>query len=320
MKCLLIDQKFMLLKLCKPHFTLLIRNLLLLGITWCVSNCSGSGERKSTLAETNQFKEYWYAGKAEITTYNLSQSRYGENRVGKAVLIFVTEDFSGKKQVKIDNPASQDRVIVMKMNFMKNFVTGMYPYSMMLSTFSPVDRTARPHALKVVMSTQEWCGQVFSQLNLRGTYEFTGHSYFESAGEEKFNLPVAWLEDEIWTTIRLEPGDLPTGEFNLIPGLFNSRLRHSDLKIFKVNAEKTEAADASSYSMRFVEQNRILTIHYEKKFPFRISGWEESFMERGQNRSTIAVRDKTMLIDYWTKNKNEFLYLRDSLGLSPHNY
>ena len=32
------------------------------------------------------FKEYWYAGNAEITSYKLTQARYGELREGKAVL------------------------------------------------------------------------------------------------------------------------------------------------------------------------------------------------------------------------------------------
>ena len=52
-----------------------------------------------------QFASYWYQGKAEINVFDLQQSRYGEVRAGKAVLIFVTEDFSKSKQVKLDAPA-----------------------------------------------------------------------------------------------------------------------------------------------------------------------------------------------------------------------
>lgn len=43
-----------------------------------------------------QFKDYWYAGKAEITSYKLEQARYGELRDGKAVLVYVTEPFYQK--------------------------------------------------------------------------------------------------------------------------------------------------------------------------------------------------------------------------------
>jgi hypothetical protein len=43
---------------------------------------------------SDPFNEYWYQGKAEITSYDLQQARYGENREGSAVLVFVSEDFS----------------------------------------------------------------------------------------------------------------------------------------------------------------------------------------------------------------------------------
>jgi hypothetical protein len=81
-----------------------------------------------------QFKQTWYAGKAEISSYSLEQARYGEIRNGEATLIFVTEDFSADKLVKLDEPAgATDKMRVLKMNMNKKFVTGIYPYSMMLS-------------------------------------------------------------------------------------------------------------------------------------------------------------------------------------------
>jgi len=36
-----------------------------------------------------QFGDYWYTGEAELTSYELKQSRYGEIHEGHAVLIFV---------------------------------------------------------------------------------------------------------------------------------------------------------------------------------------------------------------------------------------
>ncbi len=50
------------------------------------------------------FGAYWFQGKAELTSYDLQQARYGELHLGQAVLIFVTEDLSRQKQVKLDNP------------------------------------------------------------------------------------------------------------------------------------------------------------------------------------------------------------------------
>ena len=51
---------------------------------------------------TQEFKDYWYAGKAEISSYKLEQARYGELRDGTAALILVTEDFLPELQVKAD--------------------------------------------------------------------------------------------------------------------------------------------------------------------------------------------------------------------------
>jgi hypothetical protein len=273
------------------------------------------------LYETDDFKSYWYSGKAEINSYKLIQSRYGEPREGSAVLIFVTEDFSRKKQVKLDEPESSgdDKVNVLKMNFMKNFVTGIYPYSMMLSVFKPVNE--RLHAVKAAMSSQEWCGQVFSQMNLDGShYKFTGHSYFENEGEEKLSIEAIWLEDELWNQIRLDPSDLPVGEIRIIPGLFFIRLRHSEMKPVHASITSSILDDRILYSIDYVEQGRKLIISYQKIFPHQILGWEETFVERGQTLVTRAALDKTLMLDYWTKNKNEFQYLRDSLGLSRKNF
>ena len=92
------------------------------------------------------FGSYWFQGKAELTSYTLSQARYGELHPGEAVLIFVTEDFSRKKQVKLDDPAAAgaDKVPVLKLNFEKKFGTGIYPYSLLTSVFLPLDAARDP--------------------------------------------------------------------------------------------------------------------------------------------------------------------------------
>jgi hypothetical protein len=133
--------------------------LVSLGFSMCSAPSPSSNARVNRLVETDEFKSYWYSGKAEISSYKLDQSRYGEQHDGSAVLVFVTEDFSNDKQVKLDNPeaAVADKISVLKMNFTKNFVTGIYPYSMMLSVFKSVSGNYT-HAMKATMSSQEWCG------------------------------------------------------------------------------------------------------------------------------------------------------------------
>ena len=54
---------------------------------------------------------------------------------GKAVLIYVTEDFLNKEQVKA-NRKSKVSQTVLKLNRTKKFNTGIYPYSIMTSLFT----------------------------------------------------------------------------------------------------------------------------------------------------------------------------------------
>lgn len=271
-------------------------------------------------ATSAAFDNYWHAGKAELNSYNLTQSRYGEARAGKAVLIFVTEDVSKKKQVKADGLSYRHKINVMKVNFTKNFITGIYPYSMMLSVFTPVNRRVNSATLKATMSSQEWCGQVYTQVNLRGNrYAIKSHSYFEQEADQQYSVKEALLEDEVWNLIRLDHENLPVGKLNVLPGLFFTRLHHKDLKVKSAFAEKSVMDSSFVYHLVYADPKRELTIQYEKVFPFKILSWQETWEENGKTMKTSAVLDKTLYSDYWTKNKNEFQYLRDSLGL-PSNY
>ncbi|HCR53595.1 MAG TPA: hypothetical protein DIW27_04205, partial [Cytophagales bacterium] len=252
-----------------------------------------SGE--SGLYDTDNFKNYWYAGKAEVNAYNLEQSRYGETQKGKAMLIFVTEAFSKSKQVKLDNPniASEDKVTVMKLNYSKNFVTGIYPYSMMLSSFTPVSRNEFPNTLKVSMTSQEWCGHVFTQMNLRNyNYDVSSYSYFEQEGDTQFSLNKVLLEDELLNLIRIDPDHIPNGEITIIPGLFFTRLNHEALRPTLVTISKEIGAAETIYSIQYPE--RILTIRADLKFPHQILGWQEEHTEGGKKMFTKATLDKTL--------------------------
>lgn len=276
-------------------------------------------ERSANAYERAEFKKYWYAGKAEINSYSLDQSRYGEQRIGKAVLIFVTEDFSKSKQVKLDNPSvdKNDKVSVLKLNFMKNFTTGIYPYSMMLSVFTPVSRNEFPHTLKTTMSSQEWCGHVFTQMNLKeNEFKVKSYSYFEQDGDANISLKKTLAEDELWNIIRLDYRKLPVGNIDIIPGLFFSRLNHVELMIQPAIGSVLENDNLITYTLVLKSQERKLTIQFEKKFPHRILGWEEEYKARDTVQRTKAILNKTLITDYWTKNKNQFKYLRDSLNLS----
>ena len=275
--------------------------------------------------DSQEFKDYWYDGKAEITSYKLEQARYGELHEGYAVLVFVTEDFSKSKQVKLDDPGSakDDAVNVLKLNRIKKFDTGIYRYSMMDSVFTPVSIDQYPNSLKLTSSSQEWCGNTFTQLNLNSnSYDVKSFSYFESEGDEKFSLQKEILEDEIWARIRLAPENLPQGSIKIIPAAMASRLTHEELKVEIADAKLEQNPDDASlmdYTLAYGDSNRTMKITFGKLFPHHIISWEETYKSGfGPGASTLttrAVRNKTLISDYWNQNKNMDRDLRKKLGL-----
>ncbi len=265
---------------------------------------------------SQEFKDYWYSGTAEITSYKLEQARYGEIRNGKAVMIYVTEPFLKDKQVKADN-SNPDNIPVLKLNGTKKYLTGIYPYSIMTSTFYPV--YDNQHALKVSFSAQEWCGHVYAQLNNRDNFEVQSHSYFESEADQDLVLEKAILENELWNKIRISPEDLPQGSFMIIPSLEFTRLRHKELKAYSANAELKKNQEDYIYEINYPELERTLTINFSASFPYTIDSWTETFPSGfGSNAQLLtskATKIKSINTPYWQQNGNKDLYLRDSLGL-----
>ena len=274
-----------------------------------VAEAAGADLPRATFVGNKEFDEYWYRGEAELSSYILEQARYGEIHQGESVLVFVTEPFSLSKQVKLDDPGEtpRDAVSVLKLNRTSKFYTGVYPYSMMQSTFTPVHLEDFPHTLKVSTSSQEWCGHTFTQVNLlpKG-YRVQQHSYFESEGDTDQRIPQALLEDELWTRLRINPKDLPTGTVDLVPGTFYSRLRHRPLQVEQAEVQLTTSEAKEewlTYRVHYPSGQRTLSIHFSKAFPHRIQGWEESYLSgfgpSAKVLTTKATLKKTLQLDYW---------------------
>jgi len=258
-------------------------------------------KKKEVIPRTSQFKEYWYSGKAELNSYTLKQSRYGEIRDGEVVLVFVTEPFSLSKQVKLDNPqdAGEDNVSVLKLNNIRKFTTGIYDYSILTSSFTPVDSKNYPHTLKLNTSIQEWCGHTFTQLNLeKENYNFQQFSYFESDGDTEKTIPAALLEEELMTHIRLNNGQLPLGEIDLIFSTIYSRFGYHDLKPTKAKISKTASDTVINYSIAYLKYDRKLSIAVEKEFPYKILSWTE---DDGDGLLTEAQLKKSINEPYWNQ-------------------
>jgi hypothetical protein len=279
--------------------------------------------------KSQQFGDYWHQGKAEINRFDLRQVRYGEIHKGDAVLIFVTEDFLKEEQVKYEHGSGDSDIqSVLKLNFNRKFYTGIYPYSMMTSTFFPI-QSSENHAIKISSTVQEWCGHSYMQLNNHSNiFSVQLNSYFQKEGDKKFDVQQTILEDEIWTLIRINPDKLPIGEIKVIPGMQFVRLLHTDFKGNPAFAEKKIILDPDlsqksliQYSLQYQELSRRLDITYEEEFPHQILAWEESYKPLSVNSNknelmiTKARRTNTMMLDYWTKNNVADSTYRKHLGI-----
>ena len=299
-----------------------MKYLFIIGIAIAFLACAAKSEKESAISATStpqklsdEAKAYWYSGGAEITSYKLTQARYGELREGEAVMVFVTEPFSPKSNTKADSP-SKDNVNVLKLNFTKRFNTGIYHYSMMSSTFYPVDGSTQ--SLKVSTSVQEWCGHVYMELQNKKKFELVNHSYFEG---ESFvsSIDKTPLEDDVWSQIRLHPETLKS-KSKMIPSFFYLRLMHKEAKAYDCTMMRAENKDQTTVvTISYPELERTLKIRYSTDFPHSILSWTESYPDGfGANKKmleTTGVATKSIRSEYWNKNGNADEKMREELGL-----
>lgn len=263
------------------------------------------------------FSKYWFDGNAEVATYELKQSRYGQLRSGEAILITVTEPFNGKMQVKSDggNSASYN---VLKTNLLKRFTTGIYDYSSMTSTFVPLNNTKRQPAAKVSNSVQDWCGQAYGQLNrVEGEYHFRLQSYFESEVLESVRIQPQLLLDEVFALVRMSPELLPQGEVMFTRSAELSRYMHRSMDAVKGMAQLDLGKEKGTYTIETGKER--YSWEFTSVFPHTIVGWKEQRLDGDGNAvpnlATEATLKKQMRTPYWAQNANNFSNLRDTLRI-----
>lgn len=269
----------------------------------------------SLFATADPVRDFWFNG-AEINRYALTQVRYGTEHPGHAEFIFVTEPFLVEEQVKNERGGGGGpSTDVLKLNALRTFNTGIYSYRTMTSTFRPVDLEAFPHALKSTTSVQDWCGQVFQQVNRTAEgWRVWLRSYFEGEGDTDLNLGDVWLEDELWLLVRLDPEALPTGELRVIPGAVDVRFRHLEVRDYAATATLRRGREESLFRVTYPDLDRELRIRFDNEFPHIIRSWEE----RNPSGTTRAVlEDRIMNSSYWRENQPADRAKRKALGLEP---
>lgn len=278
------------------------------------------------------FWKHWGDGQAEVAGYDLVFPRYGHPRRGVAVAVFVTEPFSESLQVKADpgrHPAA-DEFQVMKLNLMRDFSTGLYDYNLMTSAFvglAPAGGRPAGTLAKVAFSAQEWCGQVFHQLNFRDGYvDESWRSYFdgEGDGEHRHKIPPEGLSEDVlplWARGLAAPFLRP-GERKTLPvlrSLATARLLHKPLDwgtgaLTRSASPQKVTVPAGTFTVDVLTadlaEGRKWTFFVERTDARRLIKWTASDGESGE----LLGADR---MAYWQMNGPGFEAQLKKIGLSP---
>jgi len=271
------------------------------------------------------FWSHWGDGQAEVNGYALEQPRYGTQREGEVVLIFVTEDFDLEAAVKSDR-GGPGTVPVLKLNELRDFQTGVYDYNAMSSVFLPLDGSLPVGVpAKISFSMQEWCGHVWDQLVVREDHaDHVLHSYFQSEGErsEPISLPEQGaMADTLPIVVRGLVGSLSDGQsIELAPRFLDLRLLHTPLKWTPTTVHRTgptmRTVPAGTFSTVTVELSggdAWTRFHVEEAHPHRLVGWERSDGETAWLTGSVRM-------PYWKLSGAGRERLRSELGLPERTW
>ncbi len=297
---------------------------------------------------TDAFWKHWGDGKGELSGYGGKISRYGHLRPVRVALVYVTETMNRKTWVKDGTAKGTERVPVMKLNHSVKFQTGIYPYSVLTSVFSPVEDwgTPRFQPVKITATTQEWCGNFFMGLwpgpnkSLREV-----HSYFDGEADKRDIVetpPGTLYQDALLIQLRELQGPFAGGKDwhgKLVPSLWFRRSMHRvskpvDATIKREDAE-FEGKPVTRFTLHYVDkkpsspisapakkgepakpkwltQGGDVTVTYdvEKAQPHRILHWHRS------DGSDFRLL-KTTRLPYWGLHDPGNEHYREQMGLAP---
>jgi len=279
-------------------------------------------------AVSDPFKDLWYDGNAEISVYKLTEARYGEPRLGKRILVYVTEPLRSDTLIKPDQLLpDNEKTDVIKLNDIRKFNTGIYDYSVMTSVFSSVDEKKDiplMSALKVSFTSQEWCGNVFEILKrTQKAYQGNLYSYFEKDGETSFEFPITGRtepEDNLWILVRELKGPLLKNggsmTFFMMPSSWNRRKNHVKPAMHEVTLTKelsgrikTDAGNfrTNLFTIRFSDNQLLIWV--ENEYPHRIIKWVD-------RKDSLGILQSTIRTPYWQQHDNSHLKIRKKLKLN----
>ena len=308
------------------------------GIVMAVATASG----QSVDRFGDRFWRHWGDGKAELSGYALTFPRYGQQRTGTAVAIYVTETFDHDSRVKAEPDGHRPTYPVMKLNLVQDFPTGIYDYNLMTSVFTalvPMDGQPAGSVTKASFSCQEWCGHAYQQVILdRDELRHQLHSYFDGEADQDSRLrrkPGGICEDALLLWARgfcgpwLEPGQERT--VPVLRSMAVCRLSHTPLVWDRATLSRSAQTRAiavpagsfevETWSVKIDRQGtpgprldwkspKVYTIEVEHAQPHRVIRWSTNDGYKAQMLASKRLK-------YWAMSGNGQERALEQIGLTP---
>lgn len=266
---------------------------------------------------SSAFWDHWSDNRGEVSAYSVTTPRYGELRDGTIALVYVLEQADSRTWIKDDRgeTPSEHQTIVMKLNEVMSFRTGIYPYRVMTSVFAPVNGIGRERfaPTRITFSSQEWCGQVFQRV-MPDIDHFTEEirSYFSVEGEASSRVdtaPFALYENGLLIQLRELDGPFADGgdwSGQIVPSMWQRRRSHEplgpvDATITRAEVTEEDGTNLNRFVLRYGDYER--TFDVERDQPRRIHRWTTSEGE-------VAELLGTERLTYWElHNEGDESYL-----------
>ncbi len=186
----------------------------------------------------------WYDGSAEWAVYDAVRPIYGQGRTYQATIFTNKQQMDPKTTTKASDWRAAGNVEVFKHNCSEIIPTENYDYRMLTTAFI---RTKDLSPMKVVASTQEFCGTTYKEFTCDGrNVDANMFCYFPEGGKETASYrqsDTLAFHDGLSLTLRdypFESSEKPTMKLSLVPDQTDTHetgLRPADATVSYVGRE-----------------------------------------------------------------------------------
>ncbi len=243
--------------------------------------------------------KYWGDGKAELSYFDILETRYGQTQPGQLTIMLVREPFAPEELVKADDWRREGTYGVLKMNQIYQIQTGTYDYLQMFSGFWKTDNS---QFIKWSLTSNDGCGNTFKLGERQGDdWKILFHTYWEGMVSGELTVPAVpevIYYDELPFRVRTLDFSKDTQEFEiqLIPGTINSKKGNFTAAPATVSLAAPSDAEKTQRVVTVIRADGTDRFVLDAEFPHLLRVWEKA-------DGSVATLKSALKLAYWEMNK-----------------